>query len=248
MKTSGRGRTYYFYDYYGSGGNNEKEEKFRLSKRKPLKFISDYSSNSILVQNADPGQLKVIGELIEFYDQPEPADSQSVRKTEVVAVKYSKASVIAETVKDVYRDLLSANDKALANNQQKNAPERNFTYVYDLGDGGDSDEERKTPSFKGLLSLGVDDLSNTLIVSAPAYFIKDVLEVIENLDQAAEPTTETVEVISLDKGVSAPELQKTLMKILQERSAGKPKENGKPPQPGPPGHGPGPGPGGPGPR
>ena len=241
-ESAGRGRTYYFYDYYGSNGNNEKEEKFRLSKRKPLKFISDYSSNSILVQNADPGQLKLIGELIEFYDQPEPSDSQSVRKTEVVAIKFSKASVIAETVKDVYRDLLSANDKALTNNQQKNAPERGFTYVYDLGEGGDSsDEERKTPSFKGMLSLGVDDLSNTLIVSAPAYFITDVLKVIENLDQAAEPTTETVEVIPLEKGVSASELQKTLMKILQERSGGKPKENGNKPQPDQPGPGPGPG-------
>ena len=238
-----RGRTYYFYDYYGSGGNKKEEEKFRLSKRRPLKFISDYSSNSILVQNADPDQLKTIADLIEFYDQPEPSDSQSIRKTEVVSVKYSKASVIAETVKDVYRDLLSANDKALANNQQKNGPERNFTYVFDSDSGGGSDEERKTPSFKGLLSLGVDDLSNTLIVSAPAYFIDDVLKVIEDLDQAAEPTVETVEVISLSQGVSAPEIQEKLMKILQQRSSGGKKED-RPPgnQPGQPGPFPGGGP------
>lgn len=244
---SGRGRTYYFYDYYGGSGNKEKEQKFRLSKRRPLKFISDFDSNSILVQNADPEQLKLISDLIEFYDQPAPPDSQSVRKTEVVKVKFSKASVIAETVKEVYRDLLSANDKALASGQQRQMPERNFTYVFDYDSGGSGDsEERKTPSFKGLLSLGVDDLSNTLIVSAPAFFITDVLKVIENLDQAAEPTTETVEVVSLGEGVSAPELQKTLMKILQQRSAGKTGENAKPQQPRQPGQGPGPG--GPGPR
>ncbi|MHB8903418.1 MAG: secretin N-terminal domain-containing protein, partial [Thermoguttaceae bacterium] len=238
---SGSRSRFSFYDYYG-GGNDEKDEKVRLSQRRPLKFISDYSSNSILVQNADPGQLRVISEVIEFYDQPEPSDSQSVRKTEVVAVKYSKASVIAETVKDVYRDLLSANDKALANNQQKNTPERSYTYVYD---SADSDEERKTPSFKGMLSLGVDDLSNTLIVSAPAYFISDVLQVIEDLDLAAEPKSETVEIISVKKGVSAPELQKTLMKILQERSAGKPKESKKPSQNDRPDQGRSPGGGGP---
>ena len=235
---SGRGRSFFFYDYYGSR-NNQQEDKLRLSKRRPLKFISDYSSNSILVQNADPGQLKVVADLIEFYDQPEPSDSQSVRKTEVVSVKYSKASLIAETVKDVYRDLLSSNDKALANNQQRNAPPRNYTYVF----GDSSDEERKTPSFKGLLSLGVDDLSNTLIVSAPAYFIEDVLKVIEELDQAAEPTVETVEVISLSQGVSALEIQEKLMKILQQRSSGGNRENrpsnNQPHQPGPfPGGGP----------
>ncbi|NLS91959.1 MAG: hypothetical protein GXX96_07230 [Planctomycetaceae bacterium] len=239
---SGRGRTYYFYDYYGSDSTKEKGQKFRLSQRRPLKFISDFDSNSILVQNADPEQLKIIGELIEFYDQPAPPDSQSVRKTEIVKVKFSKASVIAETVKEVYRDLLSANDKALASGQQKQMPERNFTYVFDYDSGGSGDsEERKTPSFKGLLSLGVDDLSNTLIVSAPAFFITDVLKVIEDLDQAAEPTTETVEVVSLGEGVSATELQKTLMKVLQQRSAGKTGENAKPQQQRPPGQGPGPG-------
>lgn len=239
---SGRGRSYFFYDYYYGGGNrNDKDDKLRLSKRRPLKFVWDSGSNSILVQNADPDQLKLIRELIEFYDQPEPPDSQSVRKQQIVKVKYSKASIIAETVKDVYRDLLSANDKALANNKEKSGPERSYTYVYD---SSGSDEERKTPSFKGLLSLGVDDLSNTLIVSAPAYFITDVLEVIESLDQAAEPTTETVEVISLGEGVSAPELQKTLMKLLQQRAAGKEGENGKPSEQ----KQPGPGPGGPGPR
>ncbi|MHB8902881.1 MAG: secretin N-terminal domain-containing protein, partial [Thermoguttaceae bacterium] len=78
---NGGDRTHYFYDAYGSGNNN-KDEKLRLSKRRPLKFIPDSQSNSILVQKADAGQLKVIGELIEFYDQPEPSDSQSVRKTE----------------------------------------------------------------------------------------------------------------------------------------------------------------------
>ena len=239
---SGRGRSYFFYDYYyGGGSRSDKDDKVRLSKRRPLKFVWDSSSNSILVQNADPEQLKLIRELIEFYDQPEPPDSQSVRKQEVVKIKYSQASIIAETVKDVYRDLLSANDKALANNKEKGGPERSYTYVYD---SSGSDEERKTPSFKGLLSLGVDDLSNTLIVSAPAYFIDDVLEVIESLDQAAEPTTETVEVISLGEGVSAPELQKTLMKLLQQRSAGKQGEKEKSPEQKPQG----PGPGGPGPH
>ncbi len=224
---SGRGRSYFYYDYYGGGGNNDKDDKVRLSSRRPLKFVWDSGSNSILVQNATPEQLTLIKELIEFYDQPEPSDSQSIRKTEIVSVKFSKASLIAETVKEVYRDLLSANDKALSNGKEKNTPERSYTYVYD---STGSDEERKAPSFKGMLSLGVDDLSNTLIVSAPGYFITDVLEIIENLDKAAEPTTDTVEVVSLGDGISATELQKKLMKILQQRSSGKSPDGGKPPQ------------------
>ena len=100
-------------DYiYGYGGQDDsKDTQNRLSKRRPLKFISDPDSNTILVENADAAQLKTIGELIDLYDKQQD-DSQSVRKTDTVHLEYSKAKVVAETVKDVYRDLLSANDKA----------------------------------------------------------------------------------------------------------------------------------------
>ncbi len=65
----------------------------------------------------------------------------------------------------------------------------------------------------------------------PAYFIADVLKVIEALDKAAEPASETVEVLSLGDGVSAEHVQKTLIKILQQRAAGRPQGEGQRPQP-----------------
>jgi len=84
---------YYYYDYYDR--DDSSEETRRLSSRKPLKFISDFDSNSILVQGADPAQLAKITELIEFYDQPEPVDSQSVRKMKVFHIRYAKAAAPA---------------------------------------------------------------------------------------------------------------------------------------------------------
>ena len=86
----------------------------RLSKRRPLRFISDIDTNTILVQGADPDQLKTIEELIELYDVPEPVNSQKARVTKLFTIKYSKASTVATVIKDAYRDLLSTNDRALA--------------------------------------------------------------------------------------------------------------------------------------
>ena len=103
---------------YGSDSQNDTDSERRLSKRRKLTFISDTDSNTILVEGASPEQLKTIDELIQVYDQPPPSDTQSVRRTEVIRLKYSKAKAVADTVKDVYRDLLSANDKALAGNNQ----------------------------------------------------------------------------------------------------------------------------------
>ena len=111
--------------YYDEPEQDDKADKVKLSKQRPLKIISDSDTNSILVQGADAAQLKRIEDLILFYDKPEPTDAQSVRKRQTFTLHYSKAKVIAETIKDVYRDLLSANDKALATNQPQQ-PQRSF--------------------------------------------------------------------------------------------------------------------------
>ena len=59
-----------FYDYlYGS--RDDEDGQARLSRRRPLKFISDSETNTILVQGAEPEQIRIIKELIAIYDSPE---------------------------------------------------------------------------------------------------------------------------------------------------------------------------------
>jgi len=210
----------WYWGYPPSSGT--KEPARRLSRRRPLKFISDDDTNTILVQGATPEQLRTIEELIMLYDQPPATDSDSARKTEVFAIRYSKASVVAEAVKDVYRDLLSDRDKSLVNRNQQQRPESRYTYIFD--EGGDT--ERKTPKFKGYLSIGIDELSNTLIVSAPEFLFRDIAKIVEELDEAAKPT-DTVQVRQLGRGVSASVVQETLSKVLAEAASGG-KPSGKP--------------------
>ena len=206
------------YSFYGTAGNQDKGLG-RLSKRRPLKFIYDVRTNSVLVQGADADQLRTIKDLIEYYDQPTPVDSESARQIVVYKVSYSKAEVVAEAVKEVFRDLLSANDKSLQKNQkEKPQTERSYTYNYGSPDGK---EQQKVPNFKGALSIGVDNLSNTLIVSAPEYVMKHVAVMIEQLDEAARPTS-TVDVLSVGGGVNAQVVQQALSKIL-----GQPAVDGK---------------------
>ncbi|MFH1267788.1 MAG: secretin N-terminal domain-containing protein, partial [Planctomycetota bacterium] len=231
------------YDYYwgyppssGSSGGDSR----RLSKRRPLRFISDDDTNTILVQGATPEQLATIDDLIEVYDQPPSTDSDSARKTEVFPIRYSKATVVAEAVKDVYRDLLSDRDKALNNKpQQEQRSESRYSYTYILGD---EDGERKAPKWKGYLSIGIDELSNTLIVSAPEFLFRDIERLIKSLDEAARPT-DAVHVMHLGQGVSAAEVQEALSKVLGEKAAGKPAAKPEGQGGGPPG-GNGPRPGG----
>ena len=224
-KKSGSDYNPYFGIRMDSGN---KDAARRLSKRKTLKIISDSDSGTILVQGATQEQLKTIEDLIKIYDTPPSTDGKQVRKTQIFTLKYSKATVVGEAIKDVYRDLLSSNDKAYQNQQQNKdgqkpaAPDRSYTFIY--GDvGGDDKSKQETPvKFKGLVSLGVDEISNTIIVSAPDSMLQNISELIDQLDRAARPTN-SVQVVKLDGRINSIDLQKRLSKIFT-----KPQQ--KPPQ------------------
>jgi type II secretory pathway component GspD/PulD (secretin) len=194
----------------GWDDNQDTTDDRRLSKRRKLKFIYDLDTNSVLVTGADSSQMRTIEDLIAVYDQPPPRDTQSVRKTEVLRLRYAKAKTVADTVKEVFRDLLSPNDKSLAN-----APgqRKTRTVVYDFGGSDDAGRaDQRTPKYKGLLSIGVDDLSNTLVISAPVYFFDRVCRLIQDLDNAASDNA--VRVVKVGPGISAVRLQELLDNVL----------------------------------
>lgn len=200
-----------FFDYPPPQRTDEKSN--RLSKRKKLKFIDDIDTNSIIVQGADARQLKTVKDLIEVYDKPMSSDAQTARFSSVIAVRYSKADVIADAVKDLYRDLLSSNDKALTQgpDQRNRAPSQ--TYIFNEG-GESPDRERTQVSFKGKLSIGVDTVTNTLLVSTEGEtLLKNVTELVKNLDEAAKPLS-TVQVIPLEGGVNADRIRKVLNAVV----------------------------------
>ena len=231
-----RRRTYYYYD----NPPPEKEKRYRLSQRRPLKFIDDFDTNTILVVGADADQLKTIEELIRLWDVPPPSDSESARMSTVIQVRYSKASIVAETIKEVYRDLLSSNDKSLQQgpNAEKR-PSNQTTYIFGESDS-DGASRRTQVSFKGKLSLGVDDISNTLLVSTEGQNLMDnVSKMIETLDEAAKPVSD-VQIITLDGGMNAERVREVLTELLDKSTTpglGQPSGQGQHHPGGPPGPG-----------
>ncbi len=208
-------RPYWYYWEYGS--DEKKDTSLRLSKRRPLKFIDDTDSNTILVQGADSEQLKTIEELINMYDQP-TQNSKMVRMTRIFQIQHSKAKVIAEAVKDVYRDLLSANDKALQQHNETKNKGRGESYYFNYGE--EKSDEINQGRFKGLLSIGIDEASNNLVVSAPASLLNNVATIIEDLDRAAEPQATTFQVLQINRSSNADEIQKKLAEMLGNGAKG----------------------------
>ncbi len=195
------------------GGGDEGQG---LSKRRKLKFLADSDANIILVSGATASQLKTIDELVKLYDQKPPPDSELSRQTDIFYLRHSKAKAVADTVKDVFRDLLSENDKALANNQQRGERRRFSMFGYEES-GGDSNSGQKVPKFKGSLSIGIDEASNALVVSAPTYVFRDVSKMIKDLDKVAEENN-TVRVLKVGQGVT-PERLREIIEAIQGRGS-----------------------------
>jgi len=230
-KDKNKNRSPYFF-YFDDYGSQKKDDTRRLSKRRELKFIYDTDTNTVLVQGADPSQLRVIEELIQLYDTPEPMDSRAARMTTVFTLKYSKAKTVGETVKDVYRDLLSQNDKALQGDQQKKEAEKaDRVYITNFGDPGEEDPRATQVKFKGKLSIGIDELSNTLVVSTEGEnLMNNVSRMIEALDQAAKPAMSTVQVLKLGGRMDSKDVQKAIARAFVQQQQATPQQQGGPQQ------------------
>lgn len=188
-----------------------------LARRGKLRFIPNSDTGTIIVTGASASQLRTIEELIELWDVAEPVNPKLSRFTKLVTIRYGRSEKIADTVKEAYRDLLSSNDKAFASGG-RNRPGENSSSNRGGGSGlEDSDSGRDAGgndfSFNGKLSLGVDEIGNTLLVSAEGESLLDlIVSMIEKLDKAAQPGGE-IEIVRFSGDVSADTLRQAMSSL-----------------------------------
>jgi type II secretory pathway component GspD/PulD (secretin) len=197
-----------------SGRNNNEEEPATLGKRRKLRFIDDYYSNTLIVSNASPGQMRVIDRIIKMYDVEMEPKGFDERHTITVKVKYSRAADIAKALKEVYADLLSSKDKEFQGREGQQSSfgaGRSRRYMF----GGTGNKDSVLISFEGTLSIGVDEVSNSLVISAHKGVLESIKDTINVLDQAAEPNT-VVRVHEVSGMMDPQELRRAVMQAMSE--------------------------------
>ncbi|MEP0347700.1 MAG: hypothetical protein ABJE27_23250, partial [Rhodopirellula bahusiensis] len=205
---------------------SEKKGPTGLGASGKLKFLPNSDTGTLIVSGATGEQLQTIEELIRLWDVPETVNPRKVRYTKLIHIQYGNAAKIADTVKDAYRDLLSSNDKAFQGGggrggQRGGAKEASNR---ESGAGLEDSESGKDGggqdfSFNGKLSMGVDEVGNTLLISAEGESLLDLIaEMVDKLDVAAKPGGD-VEIINLSGGVSAEAVQRALAALGVESDA-----------------------------
>ena len=193
-----------------------------LARRRSIRFIYDIDTNSILVSNASPEQLEIVEALIEVYDKAPSEDSLSARRFKIFKLNYSKADQVAKTIKEVFRDLLSSKDKEFQGQKNDEKQGNNGFRYYRIFGGGDDDDKKPTKvkaSFAGALSVGVDEVSNTVIVSAEEEWLPAISQMIEFLDEQARPN-EDIQVHKVRARINSKSLQAALARALGAGGSG----------------------------
>lgn len=205
-----------------------------LGKSNKLRFVDDIDTGTIVVRGATPEQLKTIEELIRIWDVPEPVNDRRARFTKLVTLRYARAEAVAETIKETYRDLLSGNDKAFQQAQvqpdpgaQNGRPPR---APRNGRRGADDDQQEQgtvpqggpaDPTFKGKLSIGVDAVGNTLMVSAEGEPLLELIsDAIMQLDQAAR-SADGIRITNVPVTIRAESLENALKVIRSATPAPK---------------------------
>ena len=209
--------------YYGFGFETADKGDGGLSQQRKIRFIYDYDTNSILVSGASPRQLAVVESLIDIYDKPPSEDSISARSFRIFKLEYARAEAVSKTIKEVFRDLLSSKDKDFdsrrKDEKQDGSQTTNYYRIYGEGDEGNDKGTKVKASFEGSLSVGVDQASNTLIVSAQEEWMPSIAEMIEYLDEQSRPEVR-VGVYDIDGQISPKTLRSALTQVLGDKWVG----------------------------
>jgi hypothetical protein len=208
--------------WWDDDSSNKTDDTPKLSRRKPLRFIDDPQTNSLLVQGGTPDQLRQIEDLINMYDNPKNTNSRPARVTQIFHIQHNKASVIAEQIKDTYKDLLSSKDKAMESYNQTKAQGKSGGRGYISYDFGEKDDDGKMSNsrFSGALSMGIDDSTNTLVVSCAAQsMMLNIQQLIKELDKSAVPAAQSFTVLQINRSIDANNLTKKLSDILKKPTA-----------------------------
>ena len=174
-----------------------------------LKIIPDVRSNSLFVTGPSD-QVNQVEEMLRVLDASELPEQLRDRAPGYIEVQYADVNDVADILRDVYKDYLTASNSG----QQQGAN----PIAMILGGGGRGSSGRGgsrggNQSQTVRMTLGVDTRTNLLIVSASDDLFRQVEALVTTIDDAADQANETVRIITLENA-NASLIQQSLASLM----------------------------------
>ena len=152
-----------------------------------VSIVPDPRLNALIVQ-ASRNDLAAIENLIKSLDTSDVPETLVASKPTLIPLKNAIADEVADVLRDVYREQMRTNRSSKI--PVPRGVSRDLASVLDSLNANAAGPD---------LSVGVDQDSNSLVVSAAPPLLEEVQRLVKSLDEAADRLTRTVRVISLKK-------------------------------------------------
>jgi len=155
-------------------------------------IVPDDRLNAIIV-HANRNDRETIEGLLEVIDAKDPIDSQIANRPVLIPVKNTKAWRVEELIRDLYQTQLTS-----GGGRQKISIPRGVSR-----DVASAIQQFNITNTAPLLTVGIDELTNSLVVMAPAVLVEEIKALVERIDLAAAgDTSRNVTIIPLKQANS----------------------------------------------
>ena len=210
------GRNYTVFMLRNAGARTVSESLKNLFKstegssvgRGPVVVVPDERLNAIVI-HANRSDRAMIESLLEILDSEDIIDSKSLVKPRRIVVKNTRASRIAEVLRNLYRThLTSGGGRKPIPIPSGLSPELAAVL-----------QQVNATSTGPLMTLDVDETSNSIIVMAPASLTDEVESLVNDLDEASvkDRQKRVVKIFQLNKA-KASRVQRQLQFFIQKPS------------------------------
>lgn len=182
------------------------------------RILPDTRSNAILVVGP-PSEQRKIEQLLQAIDREDRPDTNATQRPYVIPVRYADANEMAAVVRDVF----AAQIFDPASRQRPNIPNVNLGGFGAFGTTSSRRSNQGQDAQQGKLTVGVDQRTNSIVVSAPGELYQEVEQLVRMLDEAARNQGRSARVVTL-KNTSPEAIENALGNLFGVRTTAELKE------------------------
>jgi|GEM_PF-7099919 len=173
-----------------------------------LQIIPDTRTNSLLIVGATPEQRITVEQLVQVLDTDELETTALSRDPRIILVRNTRASQVADVLRDVFAEYLTTNNNnGNRNNNRRSGRSRDMSSFFSRfsrggfggrgrsGRGGRGNSGSSGQTITNRMTLGVDETSNAIVVSAPQPLFEKVEDLVQQLDTIAMTERKSIRVV-----------------------------------------------------
>ena len=179
-----------------SGGSGGSSSGTRTSGS--VQITADNRLNALIVY-AKPADLDTIEQLLKILDERQsPEEILAAPKPRLIPLHNTQAEEVANVVRQLYQDRMAGQSGA----GRPPTPQDFIMAMRNMRGGRGGGSQRGGQEEPAKLSVSADPRTNSLIVVAPDSLFQEVKDLVEQLDEAAGDTSETLQVVTLQRANS----------------------------------------------